>query len=618
MKEKASYFYQHMRQVHMDFHMPEFPVNAINNFNAKDFVDNLLRGKINMVALFAKCHFGNSFYNTKVGHKHSGLKEDFLMETAIECEKNDIFTYAYYSLCTDVKAYREHANWRYVDAEGKYSGINGPWAFLCPNTPYKEELVLPQLEEIIKDYPINALWIDIPFPIFSSSQDTCFCQYCKEKFKTMYNKELSMDIPLDERMAFMEASTAIFLREIKVLIQKHKKCIKLATNCCSIDRSRVFTHENDILVWESQPREGYLSHSFVCRHVRTLDLPCQVMSVRFYSGWGDLTLKPAAQMTTEFAVMIGNGCAATSGDQVNVDGTLQSAVYDMFNESFGFVQDREEILRTAYSVKDTAILVPAPSVDRPALKADNEDTRGAHKALLESQIQFDILSSLDKHLYDDYKCIILPGQGGYPEDVHEKLRDWVENGGTLIAVGSSMIKDGKFISEDIFGLEYLEPSVFSISHFMPREDYRGEAYDLVLQCRTQAQKVINKGAQVVADYIYPQGESIPERGFRHETAAPPADDVSPYPFSTVNDYGRGKAVYIAGSIFKAYWEYNHHWLRQFIDAIIKHLDPMPLYKVDIPHTMETNLMRSNYGDLILNLINYQVGHQGEQACYPID
>ena len=79
---RGEWFGDHWRQVHMDFHMPEFPADAIKNFSAADFVGHLVRGKVNMVALFAKCHFGNSFYNTRVGHKHSGLANDFLMEAA--------------------------------------------------------------------------------------------------------------------------------------------------------------------------------------------------------------------------------------------------------------------------------------------------------------------------------------------------------------------------------------------------------------------------------------------------------------------------------------------------------------------------------------------------------
>ena len=95
---RCKWFRDCFRQVHMDFHMPEFPAAAIRNFNAQAFVDNLERGRVSMVALFAKGHFGNAFYNTRVGHKHSGLEQDFLMETAAECRRRGIRTLAYYSL----------------------------------------------------------------------------------------------------------------------------------------------------------------------------------------------------------------------------------------------------------------------------------------------------------------------------------------------------------------------------------------------------------------------------------------------------------------------------------------------------------------------------------------
>ena len=120
MDKKEEWLRTNIRQVHIDFHMPEFPVDAIKNFNAKEFVGHLVRGKVNMVNLFAKCHFGNSFYNTTVGHKHSGLENDFLMEAAGECRKHGIKTAAFYSLATDVRAYMEHPNWRYVDKDGEY------------------------------------------------------------------------------------------------------------------------------------------------------------------------------------------------------------------------------------------------------------------------------------------------------------------------------------------------------------------------------------------------------------------------------------------------------------------------------------------------------------------
>jgi hypothetical protein len=397
----------------------------------------------------------------------------------------------------------------------------------------------------------------------------------------------------------------------------HGKNLAVCSNRSGhLESPLTFVEANDILCWESQPRNNYLSHSFSSRYVRTLDKPTQVMSVRFYQGWGDLTLKPAAQMTSEFAAMIGNGVAATSGDQVNVDGTLQPAVYDMFAEAFGFVQEREDLLRRSECVKEACILAPVPFYGQVAPASVGASVKGAHKMMVESHIQFDILNSQRLQDLDGYSAIVLPEPCDYDEKVFPILEAWVKKGGTLIACGASLIKDGQFKLKDVFGLEYVEPSVFSVSHFKPRPEVRGECYDLVLQCRTSAQKIIPKGAQVLADYIYPQGESIPERAFRNQAAAPPSDVVSPYPFATVNAYGKGKALYIAGSVFRAYWDYNHHWLRQFFDALYQYAVPEPCCRMDLPATMEANLMRTDKGDLLLNLIDYQVGHQGASSAIP--
>ncbi|OPZ22857.1 MAG: hypothetical protein BWZ10_00201 [candidate division BRC1 bacterium ADurb.BinA364] len=612
MHSDTDWFRANIRQVHMDFHMPEFPREAIANFDAGEFVAHLRRGKVNMIALFAKCHFGNSFYDTRVGHKHEGLAGDFLMEAAAECRRHGIRTIAYYSLCCDRRVYDTHPHWRAIRADGSPHPIQGPWGRVCVNTPYREELVLPQLEEIAAGYPVDGYFIDIP------TVPECFCPYCKAKFRLMYGRELAPETPKAEQRAFLQNSCGRFLRELRAIVERRNPALKILTNeGWALRSARTFSEQNDYGVWESQPRNNYLSHSFAARHVRTLDVPVQVMSVRFYQGWGDLTLKPAAQMTTEFAAMIGNGGVASSGDQVNVDGTLQPAVYGMFAKAFGFVEERETLLAGAESVKETAILAPVPRRDWPPEHVQGPEMLGAHKALIESHVQFDILASIDLHKIDAYNILVLTEPNDFAPEVFGKLRQWVHGGGTLVAAGNSLLgRDNAFALEDVFGVEYLEPSVFSVSHFKPRPNVRGECDDLPLQFRGRSCKVLLRGAEVLADYIYPQIEQTAVYSFRNPHCPPPAGEVSPYPFATLHRFGDGKAVYVAGSIFKIYWETNHHWLRQFIEGLWRHISPNPPYRIQAPGTVESNLMRRPNGDLLLNLIHYQVGHQGAQTAIP--
>ncbi len=612
MNKTSEWFYGHMRQVHMDFHMPEFPARAVSSFDAKRFVEHLLHGKVNLVALFAKCHFGNSFYNTRVGHKHAGLPNDFLMEAAEECRRHGIATLAYYSLCADRRAYDRCPHWRKIRPDGTCEPLHGPWGSVCTNTSYREELALPQLEEIARGYPVDGFWIDIPIP------GRCFCPRCKEKFRVFRGKDLDETVPHDEQLAFQYACAAGFLKELRGIVNRTNPELRIGANSAgSLPEPRSFADVCDFGCWESQPGSNYLSHSYAARYVRTLSMPMQVMSVRFYQGWGDLTLKPEAQMTTEFAAMIGNGCVATAGDQVNVDGTLQPAVYTMFRRAFGFVEERESILRGAKSVKHAALVAPAYDRDASVWRATwHPAMRGAHKALLERHVQFDILSSVDEDQFAQYRLAVLPEPCDYHPAFFDRLREWVRAGGALVAVGASTLRDGKFHLEDVLGVEYLEPLVFPLCHFRPEPVLAPLMDDLPLQCRGRAQKVLAASATPIASLYYPESEPAADRSFRHEECPPPSDVPSAHPFATINQFGKGKAVYISGPVFAVYWQRNHHWLAQFVEAVFGLLDPLPPYRVDASGLVEANLMRSAQGDLLLNLIHYQPGHQADAAAIP--
>ena len=597
----------------MDFHMPEFPAGAIANFDAVEFVDQLERGKINKVALFAKCHFGNSFYDTKVGHKHAGLERDFLMETAQECRKRGIRALAYYSLCVDDRAWKENPAWRFQDRDGRTFGGNTFWAVTCMNTPYKDELVMPQLDEITRDYPVDGLWLDIPL---SRTLTRCHCPCCGQKWQS----ELGLD-PAETTSEELDARLAMrtwedYLLEVRAMIERNNPELVIATNRAGTPNASLRVKNLvEIGTWESQPRPGnYLGHSFAARTARNDVLDVEVMSVRFYSGWGDLSMKPAAQMTTEFAAMIGNGMAAVSGDQVNVDGTLQAPVYDMFNESFGFVHEHEAALKDAESVRHAVILLPC---DDPELTMDfgctMDSWHGAHKMLVESHVQTDLIYSILADDLSRYPVIVLPEPARYAAETHDALREYVRQGGTLVAVGNALVHDSRFELEDVFGLQYIEPLSFSNCHFVPSAQVCRCLPEIPHQIRGQAYKVRATGASELAALHYPMAQN---QGGIKEFRSPfsPASYArSPFSFALLNEFGAGKAVYIAASVFEIYWKTNHHWLRQFMENVLRHVDRSMPYDIDASALIEANLMKEG-GDLLLNLIHYSLGHQGGQSA----
>jgi predicted aldo/keto reductase-like oxidoreductase len=74
------------RQIHLDFHTSA-GVTVGDKFHAAEFFDTLEAAKINSIAVFAKCHHGFSYFDTKVGTRHLGQSFDLIGQAAAEGTK---------------------------------------------------------------------------------------------------------------------------------------------------------------------------------------------------------------------------------------------------------------------------------------------------------------------------------------------------------------------------------------------------------------------------------------------------------------------------------------------------------------------------------------------------
>jgi hypothetical protein len=146
---------------------------------------------------------------------------------------------------------------------------------------------------------------------------------------------------------------------------------------------------------------------------------------------------------------------------------------------------------------------------------------------------------------------------------------------------------------------------------VPAPEVKGETDDIPLQVRGQAFKVGLAGARELAVLHFPMAEHQGGRKEFRSRWSPAQFQRSPFPFATLNQFGKGKAAYVAASIFDIYWQTNHHWLRQFVEALLRYVDPTIPTDVAASSLIETNLMRAG-GDLLFNLIHYELGHQGGQ------
>src|SRR6476469_3648169 len=67
------------RELHIDAHFAQLP-NPYQNFDADRAAEMLKSSGFQMVSIFAICNGGYSYYPTRLGTPHPGLKRDFTGE----------------------------------------------------------------------------------------------------------------------------------------------------------------------------------------------------------------------------------------------------------------------------------------------------------------------------------------------------------------------------------------------------------------------------------------------------------------------------------------------------------------------------------------------------------
>lgn len=600
---KQDWFAQARHHLHLDCHLPGWPVGALEAFDAEAWASEFARAHIGLVSLFAKCHFGNAYYYTRYGNRHPGLPCDMLGELIEACHRRGIKVTAYYSLCTDYRAYLENPAWRAKRADG--SDLDEMALFggkLCPNTPYREDLVLPQIEELVRHYQPDGFFIDIP--LSSNDYSGCYCDFCRRKFKAQYGQELTLQLPAQVRHDFVEQATIRTLEEIVRLRDAYLPGAYVASNrSWRPETSRHWASLCDYGVMECQPREhSYQMFTLRLRHARTLPVTTQVMTVRFFEGWGDLTLKPVEQQKYEYGLMVAFDGIVSSGDQVGVDGTLQSAAYDAFQESLEFVSQREPFAQAQHARHGALLIGNTP----PETHAG---TRGAETALSESQRQFDLLQDTDLDQLDRYRFAVLADRDDLSAEDGRRVQEWVRQGGKLLVSGQAGGLCGDFMLGELLGVTFVERSAYSLGHLDPANSLLQGLPNLPLQITRPLLLIKPDTAEALMGWRMPAAEpSPPHRTFRHRY--PPAGERSPYPAITRQRFGQGEVVYVATELFSEYHQTNHAWVRQVIDKLMEIIDPEPPFWLSgAPRMLRANLMQRP-GEWLLHMVNHAANTEG--------
>lgn len=527
------------RQVHLDFHTSELIEGIGAQFSKENFQQMLRLGHVDSITVFAKCHHGWAYHPSEANETHPHLTFDLLGEQIAAAHEIGVKTPVYLSAGLDEKIARLHPEWLIRAADESTPWVQdfmhpGYHAF-CMNTPYLD-ILLAQIREVAKNYDVDGIFLDIV------GIKPCVCQHCVRDILAR-GKD-----PRDEAAVLEQAELTYqnYLAQTRAAVDAVKPGLPLFHNSGHITRGRRdLAFANTHLELESLPTGGWGYDHFPlsARYVQGLGLPFLGMTGKFHTTWGEFGgYKHPNALRYEAALSLTNGAHCSIGDQLHPSGKMDEATYRLIGAAYAEVEQKEPWCKDATNVADIGVL-SIEALQGPSADKSNIHDAGAAHILLEGNYLFDILDLQSD--FTQYKVLILPDEATVDDTLRPLLEAYVNQGGKILASGSSGLTPDKTRFALDFGARFGGPCAYNPTYVRPGfalQNFAPASFVLY----SQAQEITPCGAQVLAIRENPYFNRDVFHFCSHQHAPTTMQEAGAA--MTQNETG----IYIAYNIFEEY------------------------------------------------------------------
>lgn len=379
-KATENLIWNYGRKIHLDFHTPKEVPSVGHKFNADEFADTLKSANVNSIVMFTAGHFGFSYFPTKIGIRHPKMKvKDIFGPVLDACHKRKIKVVAYHGTTEVQEIGFRHPEWCQVDNNGDpyyMSSKKTPrFNFLCLNSPYTDEWLIPEVEEILEAYDIDGFFFDW----VRWQRYQCYCKTCLKKMK-----KAGIDPKnIEAHRKFNKTQVVEFQDKILRTVRSVKPDLPVYFNSLSaIGEPEIVKRQSFLEVESLAAAWGLLHMPMGLKHNSSVGKPVNGMTSRFVKSWGDFGgLTSADQMKSECACMLMTGTSCSIGDHLDPSGKLDPEVYHRIGEVYEYIKPREKYSYPSKSRSEIAVLASPGSTG----------FYGAVQILLERNVPFDII-----------------------------------------------------------------------------------------------------------------------------------------------------------------------------------------------------------------------------------
>ena len=595
------------RMMEWEFHTPpeeDFKINW------EDALKAARDSGAESMMFYSQDHWGHAFYPSDVAVRHPHLTGDLFGNEVALARKLGMSVVCYYSLQFNNQLVLKHPDWGWVNDKGEQQDMR--WLIICLDSPYRQ-YVLGMMNEIFSRYEVDELFLDIfgiQFVMYHSTghDPFCFCKYTEEAWNKdhpgeAYREGFKTREGWEQRYHWHEKRTMVdMLDEISSAARKHRPNVIISLN----GGPEVFPDEImqrvSFIYAEPLPcPTGIALGSILMRGWGRPDFQAGVFTQQGYLDTypGTIPRVQADSLIVQNArtFFVGNAPVLSGLDGQG----FSKRWFQVAKETWQDVRNVDSLLEGIQPVYSTGMLYSASTgkeLDTQKRPVDfRRSNLGALETLtyagrpVESLPEFRIKPNDLKQ----FETLVLPEVEVLSDERAETIRQWVKQGGTLLASYRCGLLDENFRPRanfplaDVFGADfvseetkyalnaegkvkegvtatYLESSGHPLARLLAVSTVGLPGPFVNLKLTT---------AKEVMHYRLPfMVEDLPHHKWFNWGPPPPGPDVGG-PAVAYNKFGQGQAVLIGAPVFRAV-NWRPVWIRRWIPDVLRQLVRRPV------------------------------------------
>jgi len=630
-KGRAWYKKSYRRNL-VDMHIEDWDERFLSQFDPATYVRMLKIAKVKSAMIYANSHVGYSYWPTKTGHMHKGIKgRDVLGEIIALCHREGIDVILYYSLIFNNWAYEQHPEWRILDLNGKASrekpGLAGRYGVCCPNSLGYRKFVLDQIVELCLNYDFEGIFFDMTF-----WPTVCYCSNCKSRYKEEVGTELPSIINWDDPSWIQfQKKRGEWLTEFAAMatsaIKKYKPKAAVEHQYSTVAApwmygvTSLLPEQCDFVGGDFYG--GILQQSFICKlyYNITPNMPFEFMTSICYPSLRDhTTTKPKELIEARAFMAIAHNGAFLIIDAIDPIGTLEERRYRMIGDIYKEISKYEKYLGGDLC-QDVAIYF---SFDSKMNFAENgkravretfeefgarlphgEAALGATEALRTSHIPFGVITRRNLRDLQRHQVVILPNVLRLSDEEADAIKEYVAAGGNVYASKFTL----KSKLAEMLGVTIIEETPENFTYIAPTSEGERLLSEITKEqplsiSESQIKTKISSKGMVMANITLPYTDPDDPSKFSSIHSNPPGVPTD-YPAIVYERFSKGKIIWSSAPIETYATKSLKH--QSIVTNIIKSLIQKPLsFTATAPECVDiVQFHKSDEKRYLINIVNFQ-------------